>query len=185
MLDTASHAEAAAWLEDTLGDQARHRPLWRAVRDRYAVRIAPLLDQELDKTFFNTLTRRFFRTRGVDAELEFIALDIEPTDRITHPVARHSHAIAGGTKWVMPMTPYVGLSVVHAGIRTPNVRTSTDSGVLTMRCVALRGITMRGLGHGLPFESSVCSHGRAVASGAPSMLKNTSGSSGWMTARSK
>ena len=86
-------AEAAAWLETSLGDQARDRPLWRAVRDRYAVRIAPLLDQELDKTFFNTLTRRFFRTRGVDAELEFIALDIEPTDRITHPVARHSHAI--------------------------------------------------------------------------------------------
>ena len=86
-------AEATAWIETTLGDQARDRPLWRAVRDRYAVRIAPLLDQELDKTFFNTLTRRFFRTRGVDAELEFIALDIEPTDRITHPVARHSHAI--------------------------------------------------------------------------------------------
>lgn len=87
-------AEAASWLEATLGEQARSRDLWRAVRDRYAVRIAPLLDQELDKTFFNTLTRRFFRTHGVDAELEFIALDIEPTDRITHPVARHSHAIA-------------------------------------------------------------------------------------------
>ncbi len=89
-------AEAAAWLEGSLGEQARDRPLWRAVRDRYAVRIAPLLDQELDKTFFNTLTRRFFRTRGVDAELEFIALDIEPTERITHPVARHSHAIGDG-----------------------------------------------------------------------------------------
>jgi len=86
-------AEAATWLETSLGEQARDRPLWRAVRDRYAVRISPLLDQELDKTFFNTLTRRFFRTRGVDAELEFIALDIEPTERITHPVARHSHTV--------------------------------------------------------------------------------------------
>ncbi|MFY2762570.1 bifunctional isocitrate dehydrogenase kinase/phosphatase [Arenimonas sp. MALMAid1274] len=86
-------AEAATWLQAHLGERSRDRPLWRAVRDRFAVRIAPLLDQELNKTFFNTLTRRFFRTRGVDAELEFIALDIEPTDRITHPVARHSHAI--------------------------------------------------------------------------------------------
>ncbi len=86
-------AEAATWLEARLGDQARDRDLWRAVRDRFAVRIAPLLDQEFDKTFFNTLTRRFFRTRGVDAELEFVALDLEPTDRITHPVARHSHAV--------------------------------------------------------------------------------------------
>jgi len=51
-----------------------------------------LLDQELNKTFFNTLTRRFFGAKGVDPAIEFVALDIEPTDRITHPVARLSFA---------------------------------------------------------------------------------------------
>ncbi len=78
-----------------LGDQAQDRALWSAVRDRYSRLIAPLLDQELYKTFFNTLTRRFFKTRGVAADIEFVALDIEPTDRITHPVARHSYAVSG------------------------------------------------------------------------------------------
>ena len=77
-----------------LGDHAGNRALWTQVRDRYAVLIAPLLDQELYKTFFNTLTRRFFRTQGVAADIEFVALDIVPTDRITHPVARHSYAVS-------------------------------------------------------------------------------------------
>jgi len=78
-----------------LGEQREDRRLWSVVRNRYAVLIAGLLDQELYKTFFNTLTRRFFKTRGVAADIEFVALDIEPTDRITHPVARHSYAVSG------------------------------------------------------------------------------------------
>jgi isocitrate dehydrogenase kinase/phosphatase len=81
-------------LEQRLGARARERTLWTAIRDRYADLIAPLLDQELDKTFFNTLTRRFFKTRGVAPDLEFVALDIEPTDRITHPVARHAYVVS-------------------------------------------------------------------------------------------
>jgi len=82
-------------LRSHLGDRAQDRRLWAAVRKRYSTLIAPLLDQELYKTFFNTLTRRFFKTRGVAADIEFVALDIEPTDRITHPVARHSYAVSG------------------------------------------------------------------------------------------
>jgi isocitrate dehydrogenase kinase/phosphatase len=82
-------------LQAHLGDRSQDRQLWTAVRDRYSTLIAPMLDQELFKTFFNTLTRRFFKTRGVAADIEFVALDIEPTDRITHPVARHSYAVSG------------------------------------------------------------------------------------------
>jgi isocitrate dehydrogenase kinase/phosphatase len=88
-------AEMHAWLADTLGPRAVDRALWGAIRDAYADGIAPLLDQELYKTYYNTLTRRFFKTRGVDPAIEFVALDIEPTDRITHPVARHSYAVPG------------------------------------------------------------------------------------------
>jgi isocitrate dehydrogenase kinase/phosphatase len=87
--------EISIALRTHLGEQRQDRRLWSAVRDRYAALIAPLLDQELYKTFFNTLTRRFFKTRGVAADIEFVALDIEPTDRITHPVARHSYAVSG------------------------------------------------------------------------------------------
>jgi len=87
-------AEISAALEAKLGARAHDRALWSAIRDRYAVLIAPLLDQELDKTFYNTLTRRFFKTRGVAGDIEFVALDIEPTDRITHPVARHAYVVS-------------------------------------------------------------------------------------------
>src|SRR5690348_15255475 len=57
-----SVAEISATLETRLGKHAADRALWSAIRDRYAELIAPLLDQELNKTFFNTLTRRFFKT---------------------------------------------------------------------------------------------------------------------------
>ena len=87
--------EISEALAGHLGDQAQDRGLWTAVRDRYAQLIAPLLDQELYKTFFNTLTRRFFKTRGVAPDIEFVALDIEPTDRITHPVSRFGYAVSG------------------------------------------------------------------------------------------
>ena len=87
--------EISIALEGHLGEQAQDRKLWTAVRKRYATLIADLLDQELYKTFFNTLTRRFFKTQGVAADIEFVALDIEPTDRITHAVARHSYSLYG------------------------------------------------------------------------------------------
>ena len=87
--------EMAARLEAQIGAALSERATWTALREAYAASIASLLDQELYKTWFNTLARRFFRIRGVDAEVEFIALDIEPTDRITHAVARHSYAVWG------------------------------------------------------------------------------------------
>jgi isocitrate dehydrogenase kinase/phosphatase len=85
--------ETTLALQARLGADAQRRALWSAVRDRYAALVAPLLDQELYKTWFNTLTRRFVKTRGVAADIEFVALDIEPTDRITHPVARHPNLV--------------------------------------------------------------------------------------------
>jgi isocitrate dehydrogenase kinase/phosphatase len=94
-------AQMHEWLAPTLGDRATDRALWGSIRDAYAAGIAPLLDQEMYKTYYNTLTRRFFKTRGVDPAIEFVALDIEPTDRITHPVARHSYAVFGDLAGVL------------------------------------------------------------------------------------
>lgn len=88
-------AETGARLEERLGPRIADKGLWSAIRRHYEELIGPLLDRELNKTFFNTLTRRSFKTRGVDPAIEFVALDIEPTDRITHPVGRHSYAVSG------------------------------------------------------------------------------------------
>ena len=80
-------------LSDTLGEHVKRRDIWEAIKPAYAASIALLLDQELYKTFFNTLTRRFFKTRGVDELIEFVALDLEPTDQIKHPVARLAYSV--------------------------------------------------------------------------------------------
>ena len=86
--------ECGQRLAALLGPRAHDHALWVQVRQAYAGAIDGLIDTELYKTFYNTLTRRFFRTRGVDAAIEFVALDVEPTDAITHPVARHSYAVS-------------------------------------------------------------------------------------------
>ena len=88
-------AATDARLRETLGERARDRALWQAIRADFANGVSGLLDQELFKTYYNTLTRRFFGTRGVDRAIEFVATDLEPTDRIVHPVARHNYAIHG------------------------------------------------------------------------------------------
>ena len=87
-------SECMLRLEASLQHRAHDRVLWSAIRDDYNQLIAGLIDRELYKTFYNTLTRRFFKTTGVDVSVEFVAMDIEPTDAITHPVARHSYAIS-------------------------------------------------------------------------------------------
>lgn len=87
--------QAISRLEEHLTERLFSRTLWKDIRAAYGERIDGQLDAELYKTFFNTISRRLFKTRGVDPAIEFIALDIEPTDRITHPVSRHTYATGG------------------------------------------------------------------------------------------
>lgn len=76
------------------GEQVGTRTLWLHVRQAYAALLDGLIDAELYKTFYNTLARRLFATQGVDAAIEFMAMDVEPSDAITHPVARHSYTLS-------------------------------------------------------------------------------------------
>ncbi len=87
-------AETIGRLEALLDERLLSRTLWLDIHGDYAGRIDALLDAELYKTFFNTLTRRLFKTRGVDAGIEFVALDIEPTSQITHPVDREIFSLS-------------------------------------------------------------------------------------------
>jgi isocitrate dehydrogenase kinase/phosphatase len=85
-------AETLARLEILLDDRIRARALWSAMRIEYEALVDPLLDRELFKTFFNSLSRRFFRTVGVDPEIEFVALDADPFAGVGTPVARNEYA---------------------------------------------------------------------------------------------
>ncbi|MGH8036236.1 MAG: bifunctional isocitrate dehydrogenase kinase/phosphatase [Stenotrophomonas sp.] len=87
-------AETVDTLRRVAGDAIGQRELWLQVRTAFAARVDGLIDAELYKTFYNTLARRLFATEGVDAAVEFMALDMEPSDAITHPVARHTYALS-------------------------------------------------------------------------------------------
>ncbi|HET9679545.1 MAG TPA: bifunctional isocitrate dehydrogenase kinase/phosphatase [Gammaproteobacteria bacterium] len=92
--------ETFSRLEKLLADRLFSRGIWQAMRRDYGERVEPLLDAELYKTFFNTLSRRFFKTRGTDPALEFVALDIIPTAHITHPAARNNYRVSGNARSV-------------------------------------------------------------------------------------
>lgn len=87
-------AETMAALRRAAGEAVGTRAVWLEVRQAYALLVDGLIDAELYKTFYNTLARRLFATEGVDAAIEFMAMDVEPSDAITHPVARHSYTLS-------------------------------------------------------------------------------------------
>ena len=70
--------ETQGRLDMLLDDRLRSRALWIAMRQAYEQQVATLPDRELYKTWFNSLSRRHFHTRGVAPEREFVALDREP-----------------------------------------------------------------------------------------------------------
>lgn len=85
--------ETISRLEGLLANRLFSRSIWRDMRIVYAELIERRLDAELYKTFFNTITRRLFKTRGVDPAIEFVAFDFQPSDRITRPVARFTYIV--------------------------------------------------------------------------------------------
>jgi isocitrate dehydrogenase kinase/phosphatase len=83
-----------AGLVGRMGRHIADDATWTAAREHFAGLIADRPDREFYKTFFNSLTRKIFGTIGVNATVEFIALDLEPTlDAGTVPVREHD---AGG-----------------------------------------------------------------------------------------
>jgi isocitrate dehydrogenase kinase/phosphatase len=70
--------EAVAELRALLGDSARDPELWARIKAVYARRIESLADPEFLKTFFSSITRRLFDTVGVNAGVEFFALELDP-----------------------------------------------------------------------------------------------------------
>lgn len=77
-LYTQSVRDTQSVLGTTLGPRLLDVPLWRAIKTRLAAEIAGMPDPEFLKTYFSSITRRVFQTVGVDPEVEFFALDLDP-----------------------------------------------------------------------------------------------------------
>ncbi len=85
----------AADLRRDLGDRALDTSLWGGIKAAYSGQIGSLPDAEFHKTFFSSITRRLFGTEGVDADIEYFALDVDPLRGITSHVETHSYENRG------------------------------------------------------------------------------------------
>ena len=86
---------SVAELRLKLGEAAPSRGLWRALKEHFTTLIAKRPDVEFSKTFFNSITRRFFGTVGVDEQIEFVALDLDPLAGISGHVGTSTYVNRG------------------------------------------------------------------------------------------
>ena len=87
--------ETRGRLDVLLDDRLRSRALWAAMRDDYERQVAGLADRELYKTWFSSLSRRYFHTRGVAPDIEFVALDREPYTEGSDAAPHRSYPVEG------------------------------------------------------------------------------------------
>ena len=59
-------------LKTDLGATFSDHNIWSSLREYYGLRISAMPDAGFMKTFFNSITRRVFATRGVDRSVEFV-----------------------------------------------------------------------------------------------------------------
>ena len=74
---TAVNATVAE-MRSRLGVASHDTALWSGIKADYLQRIESLADPEFLKTFFSSITRKLFNTIGVDPDVEFFALELDP-----------------------------------------------------------------------------------------------------------
>ena len=80
-----------AALRERFGEHTLDRNLWMATRRQFALQIERQPDAEFSKTFFSSVSRRLFRTLGVDPAIEFVATDLDPLASITDTVGTNTY----------------------------------------------------------------------------------------------
>jgi isocitrate dehydrogenase kinase/phosphatase len=68
-----------AGLVGRMGALIADESLWAEIKTRYGALITDRADREFYKTFFNSVTRKIFSTVGANPDVEFVALDVEPS----------------------------------------------------------------------------------------------------------
>ena len=71
---------------------ALDRGFWSEIKRHFANLVEGLPDNEFCKTYFNSITRRLFRTVGVSPDIEFVATDLDPLAGAGRQVLLSRHA---------------------------------------------------------------------------------------------
>lgn len=87
-----------AELQGLLGAQLEDKAFWRSMKGFFAEAVARFADIELAETFYNSVTRKVFTTVGVDAELEFVNLDIRRARFGASSTIHRHHVRRAGTR---------------------------------------------------------------------------------------
>src|SRR6056297_101772 len=92
-------ARTTETLRGRLAGHANNRALWVQIKACFEDEIRDFIDLEFEKTFFSSISRRLFTTVGVDPEVEFVALDLDPLSKVRPPQAlnvyEHADTAAG------------------------------------------------------------------------------------------
>jgi len=67
-------------MREQLGEAAQDRALWAQMRKRFHDRTSGLADAAFARTFFSSVSRRVFGTVGVDPEIEFVGVELNPLE---------------------------------------------------------------------------------------------------------
>jgi len=84
-----------------LGKRTTERDLWIRIRRCFEEEICDFIDLEFEKTFFSSISRRLFTTVGVDPEVEFVALDLDPLSKIRPPQALNVYELSAPIEQVL------------------------------------------------------------------------------------
>ena len=120
-----------------LGTRALDRDVWAQIRGISTRRSPGLPDGEFTKTFFSSITRRLFGTVGVDADIEFVATDLDPLAGITAMVGTRSIPIAARCSCCSRTCSAICASAHRGGISTKASRISPPTSARS--CTASAG----------------------------------------------
>lgn len=82
-------------LSDTLGRQYDDRATWIEIKRDYSELIESLIDRELNRTWFNSISRKVFATVGVDSIIEYVQIQKTPIDHVTKKISVKRYAFSG------------------------------------------------------------------------------------------
>lgn len=83
-------------VRDLLTDRVENEKLWSSIKAVFSAYSSERQDWDIAETFFNSVTRRIFSTRGVNEDIEFVATDFEtPPNRLNELVYRRIANEAG------------------------------------------------------------------------------------------
>ena len=87
-------------VNESMADSVHDKSLWARIKEHYSRQILGYADTEFFKTYYSSVTRRVFSTIGVDPLVEFVALDVKPTEHLLGMVNSIIYRNRGETQYV-------------------------------------------------------------------------------------